>query len=294
MNEWMESFLTYVYQINSQSEHTIENYRHDLHVFEQFLNREGLDWKDVDRDVILNYISYLRMECHLKSSSVARRVSTLRSFYRYLGEYHGLDQQPFALIQLGKKERKIPEFLYYDEMIALLDSIPLDNDENIRNRAMFELMYASGLRVSEVVSLTIDNIDLNDQVLRIIGKRKKERIDPFYDDAKKYLEIYLHQVRKKQCTEKERICFLNRNGKPLTTRGVEYILDKVVKKSDLIIQVHPHMFRHSFATHLLDNGADLRVVQELLGHSSLSTTQIYTHVSKEHLQKTYEKAFPRG
>ena len=178
-------------------------------------------------------------------------------------------------------------------MDALLNSIPLDNDEDIRNRAMFEIMYACGLRVSEVVSLRVDDIDLNDHVLRVIGKGSKERIVPFYDEAGDFLKLYLNQVRKKWCDEKERICFLNLKGNPLTTRGVQYILDKVVLKSNLLLKVHPHMFRHSFATHLLDNGADLRVVQELLGHSSLSTTQIYTHVSREHLKNTYEKAFPR-
>ena len=197
-------------------------------------------------------------------------------------------------VYMGKKEKKIPEFLFYDEMIELLESIPLDTDENIRNRAMFEMMYACGLRVSEVVSLKIDDIDLNDQIVRVVGKGSKERIIPFYDEAKEYLILYLNKVRKKMCTDKERNCFLNLKGQPLTTRGVQYILDKVVLKSGLLLKVHPHMFRHSFATHLLDNGADLRIVQELLGHSNLSTTQIYTHVSKEHLKNTYKKAFPRG
>lgn len=294
MNEWIDKFLDYIASANTNSEHTRDAYQRDLNHFQTFLEREQISYDQADRQIILNYITYLRMECNLKNSSVLRRISTVRSFYRYLSEYHGLDKNPFALIKLGKKEKKIPEFLFYDEMDALLNSISLDNDENIRNRAMFEIMYACGLRVSEVVSLRIDDIDLNEQILRVIGKGSKERIVPFYDEAAEILKLYLKEVRRKWCDEKERICFLNLKGKPLTTRGVQYILDKVVLKSGLLLKVHPHMFRHSFATHLLDNGADLRVVQELLGHSSLSTTQIYTHVSREHLKNTYEKAFPRG
>ena len=293
MNEWIERFLAYNSQINTGSDHTRDAYQRDLEKYRDFLEREQISYEEADRQVILNYITYLRMECHLKNSSVLRRISSVRSFYHYLSEYHGLNTNPFALIKLGKKEKKIPEFLFYDEMDALLNSIELNNDENIRNRAMFELMYACGLRVSEIVSLRMDDIDLNEQILRVVGKGSKERMVPFYDEARDVLKLYLNTVRKKWCDEKETICFLNLKGKPLTTRGVEYILDKVVLKSGLLLKVHPHMFRHSFATHLLDNGADLRIVQELLGHASLSTTQIYTHVSKEHLKNTYEKAFPR-
>lgn len=294
MNEWIEKFIEYISQINTNSIHTKDAYQRDLIKFRDYLEKECILFDEVDREIILNYISYLRLECNLKNASVARKISSVRSFYRYLGEFYGLSNNPFALVKLGKKEKKIPEFLFYDEMIELLESISLDNDENIRNRAMFEMMYACGLRVSEVVTLKIDDIDMNDQIIRIIGKGNKERIIPFYDEAKEYLSLYLNQVRKKMCTEKERTCFLNLKGQPLTTRGVQYILDKVVLKSGLLLKVHPHMFRHSFATHLLDNGADLRIVQELLGHSNLSTTQIYTHVSKEHLKNTYKKAFPRG
>ena len=294
MNNWIEKFIEYNSQINTNSDHTKDAYKRDLYKFKDYLEQEGILFDDVDREIILTYISYLRLECHLKNASVARRISSVRSFYRYLGEFYGLSNNPFALVKLGKKEKKIPEFLFYSEMIELLESIELDGDENIRNRAMFELMYACGLRVSEVVSLKIDDIDFTDQILRVVGKGNKERIIPFYDGAKEYLVLYLNSVRKKMCTDKERTCFLNLKGQPLTTRGVQYILDKVVLKSGLLLKVHPHMFRHSFATHLLDNGADLRIVQELLGHSNLSTTQVYTHVSKEHLKNTYMKAFPRG
>lgn len=295
MNDLIDSFLAYHHEINTGSVHTDEAYSRDLRQFEEYLKREGIEnLEEVDRTIIQNYIAYLRTELFLKNSSVLRKISSLRSFFQYLREYKGLDKNPFAMIRLQKNERKIPEFLFYEEMDTLLTSIPLDNDVNIRNRAMFELLYACGLRVSELVSLQVEDIDYNDQVVRVMGKGSKERIIPFYDDAKDFLVLYCEKVRKKWCTDKQKVVFLNQKGQPLSTRGVQYILDQVVAASPLYMKVHPHMFRHSFATHLLDNGADLRVVQELLGHASLSTTQIYVHVSQEKLKETYLKSLPRA
>lgn len=295
MKEIINNFLNYKYLSNTKSEHTLDAYQRDCAKFVQFLEREGIDkLEDVDRNVVINYIAYLRMECHAKDSSVFRQVSTIRSLYHYMLEYGNISKTPFVLISLGRGERKIPEFLFEDEMNALLDSIELSGDENIRNRAMFELMYASGMRVSELVNLEIDDIDFNEQIIRVLGKGSKERLVPFHDQAKKILEIYLKQIRLKWCGGNHRIVFVNQKGDPLSTRGVQYILDKVVLASPLYMKVHPHMFRHSFATHMLDHGADLRVVQELLGHSSLSTTQIYVHVTQEKLKKVYFDALPRA
>lgn len=295
MNEQIERFLNYIDQINSGSSHTRVSYLHDIEKFVGFLEREGIpSFEDVDRDIIINYISYLREECLHSGNSVLRRISTLRSFYHYLNEFGSVDTHPFSFVKLGKKTRKIPEFLFYEEMINLLDSIDLENDEGIRNRAMFELMYACGLRVSEVVQLTLDDIHLQESYVRIRGKGEKDRIIPFYPQAADHLNNYLRRVRPKLCEFDQECVFVNLKGKQLTTRGVEYILNKVVSKSGLIMNVHPHMFRHSFATHMLDNGADLRVVQEFLGHSSLSTTQIYVHVTQERLKDAYEKALPRA
>ena len=294
MDELIEKFIEYHSQMNTNSEHSKDAYRRDLFHFKDFLCEQNINYDEVDRQLILNYISYMRLIHNLKNSSISRKLSSLRCFYRYLAQYHGLQGFPFAMVRIGVKEKKIPEFLFYDEMINLLESISLDNDEDIRNRAMFEMMYACGLRVSEVANLSINDIDLDEQIVRIIGKRKKERIVPFYDAAKECLELYLKEVRPKKAATDNDICFLNHRGEKLTSRGIQYILDKVVIKSGLFLKVHPHMFRHSFATHLLDNGADLRVVQELLGHDNLSTTQIYTHVTTNKIRKIYEKAFPRG
>lgn len=246
MNNLIESFLAYHHEIHTGSSHTDDAYARDLKQFEDYCIREGVERLDeVDRTIIQNYIAYLRTECFLKNSSVLRKISALRSFYQYLREFKGMDKNPFAMIHLKKNERKIPEFLFYEEIDTLLSSIPLDKDVNIRNRAMFELLYACGLRVSELVSLKLDDIDFVDQVVRVMGKGSKERIIPFYDEAKDILVLYCEKVRKKWCASDERIVFLNQKGQPISTRGVQYILDQVVAQSPLYMKVHPHMFRHS-------------------------------------------------
>lgn len=295
MDEKIVRFLSYISQINNGSEHTYDAYQRDLQKFKAYLERECIDdYGEVDRNIVVNYIAYLREECHLKNNSVLRHVSTLRSFFAYLNEYDTLSKNPFTLLKLGKKEQKIPEFLFYDEMDALLSSIDETLPEGLRDRTMFELMYASGLRVSEVVNLKISDIDFTNQIVRIFGKGSKERIVPFHDLACRYLLMYLKEVRPLWCDNTHDYVFVNQKGNQLTSRGVRYLLEKTVSKSGLIIHVHPHMFRHSFATHMLDNGADLRVVQELLGHSSLSTTQIYVHVTQQRLKNVYNQALPRA
>ena len=230
----------------------------------------------------------------LKNSTIARKLSSLRSFYRYLNEYVGIQNNPFLYFKAPKKAKRIPEFLFYDEMETFLSSFDLSKPEELRDRAMFELMYACGMRVSEISSLRIRDIDFIEQIVRITGKGDKQRIVPFYDTAKQLLKSYLHTVRGLWCDGSHDYVFVNQRGKQMTSRGIQYRLDIAGKKTDLQVHLHPHMFRHSFATHLLDNGADLRVVQELLGHSSLSTTQIYVHVSQERLKQTYLNAHPRA
>lgn len=295
MDQQIENFLISVNITNSGSVHTEQSYRLDLIKFKAFCLQEGIDhFEAVDRTLILNYISYLRRECLLKTSSIARHLSTLRSFYRFLSECGVSMEDPFAHVKAGKKSKKIPEFLYAEEMDQLLDSIPLTTKENIRNRALFEMMYACGLRLSEVKDLKLKDVDMQDQVVRICGKGNKERIVPFHDEAKRILTLYLKEVRGMWCDDTCEELFVNQRGKGLSARGIQYLLDGVVLQSGLHIHVHPHMFRHSFATHLLDNGADLRVVQELLGHVNLSTTQIYTHVTQKKLIDTYNHALSRA
>lgn len=294
MDQQIENFLLQMSLTHSQSEYTQLNYQLDLKKFQNYCLREGINhFEEVDRSFVLNYIAYLRVECGLKTSSIARHLSCLRSFYHFLREIKAMEKDPFVKVSVGKISQKIPEFLYEEEMAALLDSIPLDTPVHLRNRALFELMYASGLRVSEAKDLQLSDVDLEEQILRIRGKGSKERIVPFHDEAKEILEMYL-KVRRMFCDEKVTEVFVNQKGKPLTSRGIQYLLDKVALESGLMMHVHPHMFRHSFATHLLDNGADLRVVQELLGHQNLSTTQIYTHISQKKLIETYNQALTRA
>ena len=295
MDEQIERFLNYISQINTNSEHTRDAYERDLHKFRDFLHREGIEKLEmVDRSIVLNYISYLREECMLKNNSVLRRVSTLRSFYPYLNEYGILSANPFVLVKLGSVRRQVPEFLFYDELDALFDSIDIETAAGLRDRAMFELIYACGLRVSEAAALKISDLDFSECIVHILGKGNKERVVPFHDVAKEFLLRYLREVRPLWCADDHAFVFVNQHGRPLTSRGIQYILDQTVKKSGLMLRVHPHMLRHSFATHMLDNGADLRLVQELLGHASLSTTQIYTHVTRERLKNAYNSAFPRA
>ncbi|TDW20341.1 integrase/recombinase XerC [Breznakia blatticola] len=299
MNEYVERFLNYTKQRNSGSEHTYEAYKRDIDDFMQFMNQESLNgFEEVDRLVVSNYIVELRnrtsLQGPLKNSSIARKLSSLRSFFAYLNEYIGISNNPFHYVKMPKIDKKIPEFLFEDELDQLLDAMDIHDEVGLRNRAMFELMYACGLRVSEAVNLKISDIDFADQTLIVTGKGDKQRMVPFYDRVGKLVDTYLKTIRERWTHETHGYVFINQKGKQLTSRGIQYILNQCVLQSGLNMHVHPHMLRHSFATHLLDNGADLRIVQELLGHSSLSTTQIYTHISQDKLKSTYESAFPRA
>ncbi len=301
MEELLARFLQYMDSLNSGSVHTRDAYQRDIREFISFLQAEGVEeLQDADRILVMNYIASLREKSgvsgEMKNSTIARKLSSLRSFYRYLNEYFGIAQNPFLYFKTPKRSKRIPEFLFYDEMDTFLSSFALDTPDGLRDRAMFELMYACGLRVSEAASLRLRDIDLQERILTITGKGNKQRIVPFYALAGELVERYLQQVRPlwMQPSQEHDIVFINQRGKGLTTRGIQYRMQVAAAGCKLQVHVHPHMFRHSFATHLLDNGADLRVVQELLGHSSLSTTQVYVHVTQERLKKAYTHAHPRA
>lgn len=296
---FLDRFLDYNQAMNTGSIHTLDAYRRDICEYFDFLMAEGIEsLEGVDRKIVMNFISSLRMKDGqygtLKNSTIARKLSSLRSFYRYLNEYIGIKTNPFLYMKSPKQGRRIPEFLFLDEMELFLNSFDEHDDAAIRDRAMFEIMYACGLRVSEVVNLRFDDIDFNDQILRILGKGDKERIVPFYKQAGDQIQYYVGHVRSKWVIKEHGFVFVNQRGAKMTTRGVQYRMQQQANQCDLHIHIHPHMFRHSFATHMLDNGADLRLVQELLGHASLSTTQIYVHVSKERLKNAYFAAHPRA
>lgn len=287
IEEYINLFLEHKKKMNSGSAHTEQSYYFDLMKFKEFMQVEHIDsLESINRGAMLSYIDSLNTHYALKNSSIARNLSTLRSFFKYLNEYHEMPINPFLYIKNPKIGKKIPDFLFYDEMDRLLSSIEVRDESSLRNRTLFELMYACGLRVSEVVSIEWSNISIEERMLIVQGKGKKERYVPFHPYVGKLL------VKLKQQSQSAYV-FVNQKNKPLTTRGVQYLLDKIANEAGIQGKIHPHMFRHSFATHLLDNGCDLRAVQELLGHANLSTTQIYTHISQERLKEVYEQAHPR-
>ncbi len=300
MNSYIVEYLQYCQQKNSASMNTYDAYRLDLCEFDTFLKTEHIEnVLCVQRKHINQYIIYLKsgkQRNALQNSSVSRKLSTLRSFYKFLQQRYGLDQNPLLHIRSLKTSKKIPEFLFEHEVESLLDSFVLDDDLQKRDQVMFELMYACGLRVSEVVALQCDQIDYEQHFVFVKdGKGKKDRYVPFYPELAMRLQNYCKQVRQLLCLrQNHNHMFVNRLGEPIHARGIQYRLDQASKRANLVMKLHPHMLRHSFATHLLDHGADLRIVQELLGHASLSTTQIYTHVSQEKLKKVYEQAHPRS
>lgn len=295
MNELIDRFLQYVYHRHSQSEKTVDSYRRDLFQFRDYLLSQGIQsFEDVDRLVFMGFLATCRELPNgkiAKNATIARKLSTYRSFYRYLNEYIGIQANPLVSIHSPKNIRKIPDFLFLSEIQYFLDTYDTTIPAKCRDQMLFTMMYACGLRVSEIVNLTWEDIHLQERFLRIRGKGDKERLVPFYKDMIEQLRHYKLFFWEKTAKHTNAV-FVSLRGKQMTTRAVQKLMREHAEEIGMSSNLHPHMFRHSFATHLLDNGADIRIVQELLGHSSLSTTQIYTHVSAKKLQKEYEKSHP--
>lgn len=296
MNLDKKEFMDYLKYQKHYSVLTIAAYERNINEFIDYLKRENItSFQDVQYPLIRGYLTAL-FQKKISKSTINNKISTLRSFYRFLVKQELVDDNPMVLVENMKMPQRNPDFLFPEEMMELLDSIDVQSHLGIRNKAMLELMYASGLRCSEVVGLTLDCIDFSRQILLVHGKGNKDRYVPFHDYAAQWLKTYILEVRNELIakTEGTQYVFVNKNGKMMTNRGVEDIVDRVAKNYDSTKKIHPHTFRHSFATHLLNAGADLRTVQELLGHENLSTTQIYTHITKEHLRDVYLKAHPRN
>lgn len=299
MIDQLAQFLRFIARNNTNSKHTKEAYQNDVLQFIRFLEKEQIpSYALVTYTTIMDYLTTLRIPDHgsgLGTSSIARKCSALRSLFSYLMEIGVVNQHPLDHVKIPNRRRKLPDFLFVEEVDELLDGIDIREPAGLRNRCMIELMYASGLRVSEVSDLTIGNIQFSQNILRIMGKGSKERLVPFYPMMGELLHRYLNEVRPGWLGAKQHdYVFVNQRGDGIKSRGIQYILQEEAKKANLSMQIHPHTLRHSFATHLLDAGADLRMVQELLGHRNLSTTQIYVHVTTESLKKEYFKAHPRS
>lgn len=292
----LEQFKYYLAYERGYSNLTLTAYLNDLKQAEDFWKNNGgfNGFKQVTSRDIEIYIASLA-STGLSQASQARKLSSLKSFYKFLTRRNLVEVDPTQTVSIHRKSKKLPEFFYEPEIKKVLDSLSASDKLTVRNKAMFELFYATGMRVSEVSNLTLEQIDFDVQMILVHGKGNKDRYVPFGDYAKACLLRYLNEARRLfNPDDDNHYVFLDNRGHQLTSRGIEYIMRKVFQKGGLSANVHPHELRHTFATQMLNNGADLRSVQELLGHESLSTTQIYTHVTMERLQKDYEKFFPRN
>ena len=294
--DYNQEFLEYLLHQKGYSTKTIESYQREIEEFSNYLKSQALELEEVDYQFVRGYLVYLN-DKGLKKNSINHRLSVQRSFFNYLVKQDYLSGNPFKLVDSLKTRRKDPEFLYQDEINDLFDSLPESTDLDKRNRLIVEMLYACGLRAGELVGLRLGDLDLDEQLISVIGKGNKQRFVPYCDDVEFLLKDYLMTTRNNLCVNSATVhdyLFVNRFGNGLTTRGLEKIVAKVGLANESTRRLYPHMFRHSLATHLLEAGADIRFVQELLGHENLSTTQIYTHITKEHLQAIYAKAHIRN
>lgn len=293
MQEVVDRFVHYLQAEKNASPYTIRNYTSDLRDFFRFLSSKNvISLEHADKYLIRGYLSFLMKE-GIEKSSIARKMSAIRSFYKYLIREEYIHANPVATISSPKLDRRLPSFLTIQEVEQLLDAPDISTPQGQRDRAILELLYASGLRVSELVSLNLNWINLDTREIRVIGKGSKERIVLMGLPALKALQNYINDGRRRLLGDRSGdAVFINRLGRRIPVRRVQKILDSCAKKAGFEKRVYPHLLRHTFATHLLDHDADLRVVQELLGHASLSTTQVYTHVSKAQAKKVYLAAHP--
>lgn len=283
--KYIKLFIDYINQKN-YSVNTLISYINDLYYFYEFVN---IDLINVTENDIRNYLEYLNKNKE-KASSVRRKISTFKSFYKFLYKNGYMDKKDYPLTKVAypKMEKKLPKFIYYNDLLEIINESTKDKD-GVRDRLIIEMLYATGVRVSELVNIKINDIDFNNRRIIVLGKGNKERIVYYGEYAEEVLKEYLKTHDRKN----HNYLFVNAKGGQLTDRGVRYIIDNIMSKLSVKVHVTPHVLRHTFATDMLNNGCDIKVVQELLGHSSLKATEIYTHVTNEHLKKVYYECFPR-
>ena len=310
MNKPEQEFLDHLLLVRHYSEKTTKSYQEDIDIFCNFLFQEGVLMEDVDVIVIRNFLTE-ELNRGVSKRSCKRRLSSLKHFYKYMVNVGYVNENPFIFVSAPKTETKYPHGLYKEQILELFkrNGERTDNLAN-RDQAILYLLYYSGVRAQELVTLNIQSLSLRERTVRVLGKGNKERIVPFSLDCQKILKryidterqklllLYMDRQRKKPPEQRDNDLlsplFFNAKGERLTTRGLEYILDAIEEKIGLYVGLHPHILRHSFATHLLENGADLRVIQELLGHESINATQVYTHVTEEAMKETYLNTHPRA
>ena len=295
MDKLIQNFIEYLEYEKGYSKKTIISYENDLELFNKYLKENKItNIKNIDYNTIRKYLSYLH-DNKYEASSVSRKISALRSFFKYNIKEKVTTNNPMTLISNPKKEKKLPKYLNYEEIEKLLNSIEMDKKEGIQERLIIELLYSTGIRVSELVNIKIKDIKIKENQINILGKGNKERIVLFGEKAKEIIKIYLNAYKEEFTGNiSNQYLLINKKGKQLTTNKIELIVKDVLKKSALKLNISPHTLRHTFATHMLDSGADLKSVQELLGHENLKTTAIYTHISNERLKQVFLNSHPRA
>ncbi|MDP3143086.1 MAG: tyrosine recombinase XerC [Candidatus Omnitrophota bacterium] len=288
MQRYIDKFISYLEIEKNYSPHTVLNYRIDLKELAAFLEGRQIPIEKVDYLNLRQFLAGLRVK-HPRPRTLSRKLSTIRSFFRFLCREGHLKTNPSSVLSSPKLDKRLPNFLSEEEMTKLIEAPSLEEVSGLRDRAILEVLYSTGMRVSELVALQIRDIDFLSNMVKVLGKGKKERLLPIGDQALRVLRQYLEKR-----TSKSEVVFLNKNNTRLTTRGVRNILYKYIHQTSQKEHISPHTLRHSFATHLLNRGADLRSVQELLGHANLSTTQIYTHLTTDRLKAVYDKAHPHA
>jgi len=292
MQRYIDKFVNYLKVEKNASPHTVTNYTVDLKGFAAFLGNRGIE--TVDHLFLRRFLADLRAK-NLSKKSVARKLSALRSFFKFLYREGYLKTNPASAISTPKLDRNLPVFLDVDKVVRLVTSPDGETTDGARDRAILETLYSTGIRVGELVRLDLGDIDFIGGVVKVLGKGKKERVVPIGETALAAIRKYRDaRGRCERRIKDKEIVFVNRFGTRLTDRGVRRVIEKYIRKCSIQEKVSPHSLRHSFATHLLDRGADLRSVQELLGHVNLSTTQVYTHITAERLKSVYDKAHPRA
>ena len=288
----IDEFLKYIDVERNYSDNTIINYKKDLEEYETYLKENNKNIKDTDYKFIRSYLTYM-FDKKYEKKTVSRHISTLRSYYKYLYEEKKIKKNPMELISNPKLDKKLPNFLYYDELEILLNIPDKSTTLGLRDALILELLYSTGIRVSELINIKMKDINRSNKKILIMGKGSKERYVLYGDVLSNLLDIYIDESRSKLNKNSEYL-ILNKNGNGITDRGIRLIISKILKQGSLDFHVSPHTLRHTFATHMLENGADLKSVQELLGHENLSTTQVYTHVTNERLRNVYLNTHPRA
>jgi tyrosine recombinase XerC len=291
---FVREFMEKLKHERSFSKHTLRAYHTDLTQFDSFLRDEKCkNLKRVNHLLLRKYLAILRSRNYSRTT-IVRKLASLRSFFKFLNQEAVLESNPFEILRTPKQTKKLPHFLSINDIDTLLKTPDESEISGLRDRAMLETLYSTGIRVSELVGLNEEDVDFYGEMVKVQGKGKKERLVPIGSYAIKAINEYINSKKKKKGLGKNVPLFLNKYGDRLSSRSVARSLDKYLKLTGINLTTSPHTFRHSFATHMLDKGANLRAVQELLGHSNLSTTQIYTHVTTERLKQVYDKTHPRA